>query len=262
MNTTFLDVSVAQFQIFLLVFVRTLGIVAASPVFGHRAVVNQAKAGLALALALVLFPSVPVTLHATTDLLPYAIAAVKELIMGMMFGFVARLVFIAVQFAGEVIGIDIGFGVVNIIDPLSAERISIIGTFMNLIALVVFLLIDGHHTILQALGASFDMVPLGGIQLTEMLGRSIIQLSGGVFVIAAKLAAPVITALFLTSLALGIIARTVPQMNVFIVGFPLKIGVGMGIILVSLPLFNTMLVKFFSQMGANLSIVLQQMCIP
>ena len=262
MNTTFLDVSVAEFQIFLLVFLRTIGILAVSPVFGHRAVINQTKAGLALVLAIVLYSAVPLTLEATTDLFPYAIAAVKELIMGMMFGFVARLVFLAVQFAGEVIGIDVGFGVVNIIDPLSAEQISIIGTFKNLIALVIFLIIDGHHILLNALAESFDMVPLGGVQFTELLGQGLIHITSGVFVMAIKLAAPVITALFLTSLALGIIARTVPQMNVFIVGFPLKIGIGMGMIMATLPFFHIMLVKFFAQMGADLSIVLEQMYKP
>ena len=262
MNATFLDISVAQFQILLLLFVRTIGILAVAPVFGHRAIANQTKAGLAMVLALVLFPAVPITLVVTSDLLPYFFIAIRELIMGMMFGFVTRLVFIAVQFAGEVIGIDVGFGIVNVIDPLSAEQISIIGTFKNLIALVVFLMIDGHHTILQGLAASFEMVPLGGIQFSELLARGLISMTADVFVMAIKMAAPVITALFLTSVALGIIARTVPQMNVFIVGFPLKIGMGMAMLAVSLPLFQTVLIKFFGGMDASLSILLQQMYNP
>ncbi|MDA0745102.1 MAG: flagellar biosynthetic protein FliR [bacterium] len=262
MNTTFLDVSVAEFQVFLVVFIRILGILGTSPVFGHHTVVNQAKIGLALALALALYPASHITLAATTDLIPYVIIVAKELILGMMIGFAARLVFLAVQFAGEVVGIDIGFGVVNIIDPISAQQISIIGTFQNLIALVVFLMINGHHTLLNTIAASFEMVPLGGIQLTEMLARGLISMTANVFLMAIKLAAPVIIALFLTSLALGIIARTVPQMNVFIVGFPLKIGVGMGMLFLSMPLFQTVLIKMFGGMAADLSILLQQMYKP
>lgn len=262
MNTTFLDVSVAQFQIFLLVFVRTLGVLAMAPVFGHHAVISQAKAGFAFALAIALFPAIPVTVAFSGELAPFVFAAVKELVMGLMFGFVARLVFVAVQFAGEIVGIDIGFGIVNVIDPLSAEQISIIGTFKNLIALVTFLLIDGHHVVLHALAQSFSMVPLGGVQLNEMLAQGLIGMTSGVFVMAVKLAAPVVTALFLTSLALGIMARTVPQMNVFVVGFPLKIGVGMAMLAISLPLFQTVLVKLFNQTGPNLSILLQQMYRP
>jgi flagellar biosynthesis protein FliR len=262
MNTTFLDISVAQFQLFLILFIRVLGILASSPVFGHRAFVNQAKVGFALVLSIALYPAVPITLAATTDLFPFVFVVIKELMLGVMVGFVARLVFIAVQFAGEVIGIDIGFGVVNIIDPLSAERISIIGTFKNLLAILIFLIIDGHHVILNAMAASFDMVPLGGVQFTHMLTQGLVSMTSGVFVMAVKMSAPVITALFLTSLALGITARTVPQMNVFIVGFPLKIGIGMGMLLISLPLFMTVLIKFFNGMGAQLSILLQQMYHP
>ncbi len=262
MNTTVFDISVAQFQLFLILFVRVIGVLASAPVFGHRSVINQTKIGFALVLSIALYPAVPITLAATTELLPFVIIVVKELTMGMMLGFVARLVFIAVQFAGEVIGIDIGFGVVNIIDPLSAEQISIIGTFKNLLAILIFLIIDGHHTIINVLAVSFEMVPLGGVQLSEMLARGLIELTSGVFVMAVKLSAPIITALFLTSLALGIIARTVPQMNVFIVGFPLKIGIGMGMLMISLPLFMTVLMKFFGDMGAQFSILLQQMYHP
>ena len=262
MNTTYLDVSVIQFQVFLLVFLRTLGVLAVAPIFGHRAVISQAKAGFAFALALVLFQAAPVTMVVPTDLAPYVIAAVKEITMGIMFGFVARLVFVAVQFAGEVIGIDVGFGVVNVIDPLSAEQISIIGTFKNLIAMVTFLMIDGHHVVLQALAESFVMVPLGGIQLSEMLANGLINMTANVFVMAVKLAAPVVTALFLTSVSLGVMARTMPQMNVFIVGFPLKIAVGMGMMAVTLPMFQTILIRMFYQLGPNLSILLQQMYKP
>ena len=262
MNAAFLDVSVAEFQVLLLLFVRIIGTLAFAPVFGHRVVLSQSKVGLALALTVVLYAALPITLSVSDNLILYTIAVVKELVLGLMVGFVARLVFFAVQFAGEVIGIDIGFGVVNIIDPVSAEQISIIGTFKNLIAIIVFLLIDGHHTILQALAASFEMVPLGGIQLTELLAQGLITMTGQVFVMAAKMAAPIITALFLTSLALGIMARTVPQMNVFIVGFPLKIGVGVAMLMASLPLFQLVLVKFFGGMAANFSMLLQNMYRP
>jgi flagellar biosynthetic protein FliR len=106
------------------------------------------------------------------------------------------------------------------------------------------------------------MVPLGGVQFTELLARGLIGLTADVFVMAIKLAAPVITALFLTSLALGIIARTVPQMNVFIVGFPLKIGVGMAMIMFSIPLFQMVLIKFFGTLAPSMSLMLQQMYTP
>ncbi len=262
MDLTWLDFSVARFQIFLLVFVRIIGVIAVSPFFGHRVVISQVKVGFGLLLSVVLFASMPVQIEPEPNLLPFLILVAKELILGMLFGYTSRLVFFAVQFAGEIIGIDIGFGIVNIIDPMSAEQISVIGTFKNLIAIVTFLAIDGHHVLLNALTMSFQMLPLGGIYLTPGLGEGIIDLTAGVFVMAVQMAAPVITVLFLTSLALGIIARTVPQMNVFIVGFPLKIGVGVMMLMLSLPLFQVVLIKLFARIGPNLSMLLTQMQAP
>ena len=262
MDLTWLDFSVARFQVFLLVFVRIIGVIAVSPFFGHRVIISQAKVGLGLIIAMTLFSSMPVHIDPEPDLLPYIILAGKELILGMLFGFTARLVFFAVQFAGEIIGIDIGFGVVNIIDPLSAEQISVIGTFKNLIAIVTFLAINGHHVLLSALIKSFEMLPLGGIHLSAGLGEGIIDATAQVFIMAIQMSAPVITALFMTSLALGIVARTVPQMNVFIVGFPLKIGVGVAMLMITLPLFQVILVKLFADIGPNLSMVLTQMGTP
>ena len=262
MDLTWLDFSLARFQIFLLVFVRVIGMVAVSPFFGHRVIISQTKVGLCLLLSIILFSSLPVQVEPEPDLLPYILLATKELVLGMLFGYSARLVFFAVQFAGEIIGIDIGFGVVNIIDPMSAEQISVIGTFMNLIAIVTFLAINGHHVMLNALVKSFEMLPLGGIYLSAGVGSGVIDMTAQVFIMAMQMAAPVISALFLTSLALGIIARTVPQMNVFIVGFPLKIGVGVGMMLLSLPLFQVALVRFFGNIGPNLSMLLTQMQVP
>jgi len=262
MDLTWLDFSVARWQVFLLVFVRIIGVIAVSPFFGHRVIISQAKVGLGFVIAVTLFSSMPVHIDPEPNLIPYMILVAKELILGMLFGYTARLIFYAVQFAGEIIGIDIGFGVVNIIDPLSSEQISVIGTFKNLIAIVTFLAINGHHILINALIKSFDMIPLGGIHLSAGLGESVIDTTAQVFIMAIQMAAPVITALFMTSLALGIVARTVPQMNVFIVGFPLKIGVGVAMLMISLPLFQVVLIKLFNNIGPNLSVLLTQMASP
>ena len=174
MNTTFLDISVAQFQLFLILFIRVLGILASSPVFGHRAVVNQAKVGFALVLSIALYPAVPITLAATTDLFPFVFVVIKELMLGVMVGFVARLVFIAVQFAGEVIGIDIGFGVVNIIDPLSAERTEVASLAASYQEAIVDALVDRCH---KALGGYACVAVSGGVSLNSRLRERLVEMA-------------------------------------------------------------------------------------
>jgi flagellar biosynthetic protein FliR len=138
-----------------------------------------------------------------------------------------------------------GLAVANIIDPMSAGQLSIVGEFYYLVSLLVFLMIDGHHAVIEALARSYDIIPIAGGTYSADLGTFIINLTGNVFVLGVKLAAPVIITLFIVNMVLGIVARTVPQMNVFIVGFPLAVGVGILMIYFSFPFFRVVLVNAF-----------------
>ena len=254
-----LTYSLNNFERFMFVFLRVLGILFIAPIFGHRSLFSQAKIGLALVVAIALFPVVPSSLAPYPHVISLAIAVAKELMMGLMIGFVSLLVFMGVQFAGQMVGLDIGFGVANIVDPLSAEQVSILGEFQTLLATVIFLMINGHHMLLRALAASYEMVPLGRVNLSPLLGDKLLSMSGKVFVIGVQLAAPISATLFLTTLALGIVARTIPQMNVFVVGFPLKIVVGIAMLMFTLPIFYATLVKLFGSMESDLSTLLRLM---
>lgn len=233
-----------QFHLFLLILLRVSALLIVAPLFGHRLFLARAKIGLAFAISLVVFPLVASRgLHLPEGFLPYALMMVRELIMGMVLGFAVLLLFIGVQFAGQLAGLQMGFGIINVIDPQSQEQVSVIGQFLNILAILIVLMTDGHHLILRGLFASFEIVPLGGVQLKAPVIEKLIVLAGQIFVIAIKISAPVLVALLLISVALGILARTVPQMNVFIVGFPVQLAVGLGVLLVSLPLFQVLLGK-------------------
>jgi flagellar biosynthetic protein FliR len=178
--------------------------------------------------------------------------AVTEIIAGLVIGFAAILLFMGVQLSGQIIGFQIGFSMVEAFDPSSAQGMSIIGQFQFILALLVFLAIDGHHLLIAAVVQSFSIVPIGHIVFTGDTAQILTRMAVDVFAIAVKLSAPVLVTLFLTDVALGIIARTVPQMNVFIVSFPLKIGAGLLILVASLPFFNFVLTKLFQNMDRDL----------
>lgn len=254
-----LDFTLNNFERFLFVFVRVLGILTIAPIFGHRTVVSQVKVGVALMVAVALFPVVPTVLKQQPHLMLLVLSIVRELLMGLLIGFVSTLVFLAVKFAGELIGLEVGFGVANILDPMSADQISILGEFQTLLATLIFLAINGHHLILRGLASSFDMVPLGGANLSGLLGQNLISATGNVFVMAIQLSAPVMATLFLTTLALGIVARTIPQMNVFIVGFPVKVMVGMAMVMLTLPMFYSAVARLFAGTDRDISTILRLM---
>ena len=226
-----------QFHIFLLILLRISTLLIVAPIFGHRLFLARAKVGLAVMVSMVVFPLVD-GFDVPEGFFPYAVMMVGEVILGLVLGYVVLLLFIGIQFAGQLAGLQMGFGIVNVIDPQSHDQISIIGQFLNILAILMVLTLDGHHIILNGLLGSFEAVPLGGVVLQASIAHKLIALSSEVFVIAIKISAPILVALFLISTAMGVLARTVPQMNVFIVGFPVQLAVGLSVLVATLPLFQ------------------------
>lgn len=242
-----------QFHVFLLVFLRVSALLVVAPIFGHRNWLARAKVGLAFMVAVVLFPMVAdQPLDLPTGPFAYAALMVREVLMGVVLGFTVLLLFVGIQFAGQLAGLQMGFGIVNVIDPQSSNQISIMGQFLNILAILLLLTLNGHHMILSGLVTSFETIPLGGVSFHDGLMLKLISITAQVFVIAIKISAPVLVALFLVTAAMGVLARTVPQMNVFMVGFPLQIAVGMGALVVALPLFAALVERLLHHTNRDL----------
>jgi flagellar biosynthesis protein FliR len=227
-----------QVQIFLLAFVRIASMLALMPIFGSSSIPVQLKAGLALAICFILFPfiqqHVTVPLPSTTGLFVYRI--VMEVFIGIAVGFVATLLFSAVQFAGYMIDVLTGFSFVELVDPFTDTSVTVFGQFNVLIFTIIFFLINGHYFLLLAVEKSFEVIPLLGVAAPagKLMGFLTDQ-TAAVFVIAFKLCAPIFVTLMITQVALGVVARTVPQINVFFVGIPLNIAVAFGTAVIVLP---------------------------
>ncbi len=241
MNVTF-----HQFILFFIIFVRIATIVVTVPFFGFEAVPLHVKAGLSALLSILIFPFVDnVGVRIPTEFVPFVIMIMNEVIIGMVIGFAANILFVGVRFAGELIGLNMGLGIANIIDPLSGEEVSIIGQLEYLLAILLFLCINGHHFLIQALKLSFDIIPVTKTLYSAITVEKLISMSGEIFTVAVKVGSTTLGALFVTSFIMAILARTVPQMNIFIVGFPVTISVGFVMILVSLPFFVYIFNKFY-----------------
>ena len=152
-----------------------------------------------------------------------------------------------------------GMALANVMDPSSSQQVPLLAQFTNLFALLIFIAINAHHWFIKALTHSFQMVPPLNVNFSGSLMEHLIKMSGNMFVIGIQVGAPVIAALLITSVAFGLIARTVPQMNVFIVAMPLKIGVGLLFLGFSLPYFSTFLKEIFGGLGQNIIFVLKAM---
>ena len=237
---------------FLLVAFRTGALFMVVPVFSHDSIPRILRVAVIMIVSFMIYPFTAFSLTQPPATLVHLLMVVfREIAIGYLMGFTVSALFAAVQFAGHVIGLQMGLAVATVIDPMGAGQISIFGEFYYLISLLVFLGINAHHYVIEALVHSFSMVPVGMLTFSSSLAEFLITLTGMIFIVAVKLAAPVIITLFITNAVLGIVARTVPQMNVFIVGFPLSIGIGFALVLISLPIFRIVLVRAIGEMHVS-----------
>ena len=245
--------------VFLLMLTRCSGIFMIAPFFGSLNIPVTIRAAAAFAFTLVLFPVVDGlgTVAAPPSVWAFAGSVLAELFIGWLIGFVAYVCFSAIHMAGKVMDMQVGFAVVNVMDPTSGQQIPLIGSLLYNLGIIVFLVTNGHHVIITALAESFRMVPLAAMQPNLSLTMLLVDFTNGIFVTGMKIAMPVTFAILLVNVALGILARTMPQMNIFVVGIPLQLMVGVGVLSMLLPFYVMFLDVLFNEMYGKISIALQ-----
>ena len=249
-----------QLQMFFAVLVRVAAILMSIPVFSGRNIPVVLKAGFVLAVSLVLYPLVHVEPSVPVAATPlFVIGLAGEILLGVAVGLIVRTIFAGVQLAGQLAGYQMGMAIANVIDPDSSDQIPLISQFYQVLAVLIFVTVNAHHWFLGAMQESFRLVQPYGFQLSASLVKQLIDLGSGIFIIGLKIGAPVMVVLLLTSVAFGLIARTVPQMNVFIVAIPLKIGIGFLFIFFSLPYCTAFLGGLFGELGNRILIMLAAM---
>ena len=233
------NLNYAEFERFLFVFFRVGALVLFVPILGSRQVPSSMKIGFILFLSIVIFPLVEGRpLPEPRGIFDLAIFLISDVTIGLGIAFITRLIFTAVQIAGTVVDFQMGFGVVNVLDPQTDTQVSVTAQFHNIIAILIFLAIDAHHFIIQAIVESFFIINPAEINFASITPEYMLYLFSATFTTAVKIAAPIMAILFFLSVGLGLVARTVPQMNVFIVGFPLQIGVGLLMVGLSISFFS------------------------
>ena len=198
------------------------------PFFNARVIPVLIKAGLALMISMILFPVINHEMIAYPNTLWEVIQLIiTEFIIGMILGLMVELFFEGISMMGQVVGFQTGFAITNILDPQSGVQVSIFSNFAYLVAMVVFLVLNGHHIALSAMRQSFEIINVGSLNLNRQIFQRLLFLSGDMFVIALKIGAPAIAALLFTKVAFALVTKLIPQMNIMIVAFPVQITIGL-----------------------------------
>ncbi len=245
----------------MLVFVRISSFIVTAPIFSGRQIPAQHKIGLSFVLTLVCISVVNEPLEPVADGM-LILLILKEFLIGAVLGMIANIIFYAVQFAGTLIDFQIGFFMANMFDPTFQTNTQVTGQFKNVLAILVLLATNGHHLLIQGVLASFDWVGLKELVPAWSDGRMASQILDSVsqmFMAGFMMAVPIIGTLFVVDVALGIISKTVPQMNLIAIFPPVKILLHFTIYTFILPSFFYLLAKLFEMMYESMSSIMKIM---
>ncbi|MBI4577929.1 MAG: flagellar biosynthetic protein FliR [Planctomycetes bacterium] len=255
------DWTLRQFLLFVLLLFRMAGLFVIAPLFRSAGIPPQALIGLAALTAVLVMPAVARMDPALpTELGGYTVAALAEGVVGYLIGFSAELVFSGAQLAGLYVGQQMGLTIASVIDPISNEQQSVLGQFKFLFAMLIFLTVNGHHLLIAVVVDSFRVVPPLGCRFGEALGRHVAyQQFTEMMEASVRLSAPALVALLMATVAMALLARTVPEVNIFIIGFGLRVLIGIVFVMLSLPLLGRLLRASFDLLETDLRQVVRLM---
>jgi flagellar biosynthetic protein FliR len=216
-------------------FFRILALFSSAPLLSHQSVPMQLRIGLALLITVLVAPALPVAAAVSPYSLPGVLLVVQQVLVGVAMGFAIQIAFAAAELAGDLIGLQMGLSFASFIDPARNEETPIVGSFLGLLLMLLFFAANGHLLLIGAVGESFRSIPVGINGLHWLAWRELVGAGALVFSAGLQIALPVIAALILANLALGVLTRTAPQLNLFAVGFPVTLLVGMLVLLLALP---------------------------
>jgi flagellar biosynthetic protein FliR len=235
------------FFVFLIILLRVSSIIVFAPIFSSSSIPAQVKVAFALIFSVVLYPSANQYIHVTDfSVLNIAVTVIRELILSVALGFCIHFVWAGIELGAQLVGFMMGFSIANVLSPEENLQISILAEFESIMAVLIFLIIDGHHIFIRAMADSFKMVPVGEFVLNQNVFDILMKLTAMMFGVSFKILAPAIIALVVTNVVFGIIARMMPQMNIMIAAFPLSIGIGLFVLGVSFSYSAYVVAKYYN----------------
>ena len=240
--------SMEQLSVYFLILMRVLSFLAATPLLSLRGIPSLLKIGFSLILAYILYLAVPAQTLQEGSLLAYGILAAKEVLFGLALGYVVNLIFICIQMAGQLVDFQIGFSMATYYDPLTSNRVSLFSNLYYWVGIALFFAVNGHHYLIYAMTQSFELVPLGQLSFGQLDLDGIVTLFADMFRIAFEIAMPIIFIVLLADVIMGILSRSVPQINILMLNLPLKMLIGILAAIVLLPAFGNMLLSLIESL--------------
>lgn len=237
--------------------IRVLALISTAPILGERVINKRVKIGLAFMITWIIAPSIPasnVTIFSAAGFW----VALQQILIGIALGFTMQFAFAAVRTAGEIIGLQMGLSFATFFDPASKLNMPVVARFMDMLAMLLFLTLNGHLWMISMLVDTFHTLPINGDPLNSNAFYALAKSGGLIFLNGLMLALPIVTLLLTLNLALGLLNRMSPQLSVFAIGFPLTLSIGMAVFIALMPLIAPFCEHLFSEIFSLLSDILSE----
>jgi flagellar biosynthesis protein FliR len=247
------------FATFLLCLARIIGFFVQAPIWGSNHINKPILIGFSLLVTIVVWPNILIPKDLPGGAITMVLLLLINISIGLVIGFVSFIPMGMAQFGGEMMDIQMGLSSAAANDPSSKGTINLIRRLKFYLAMIFYMMMDGHHVLLKSVAKSFDIVPLTGVQFSAMLINELIRMTNELLYVGVQIAMPVIGALFIVQIALGIMAKVAPQMNVFMLSFPLNILAGMSLLTAAIPFYTRLLRIVFERNFDDIITALQYM---
>ena len=253
------DFAVEDIEVFLLIVVRISGFIYTAPLFSLASIPRKVKAGLSIFMALVIFSTFRDVQLNYVGIIGYAVLIIRELITGILIGFSASMCIYILNFAGQMIDMEIGFSMVNELNPVAKIQTTITANLYTYLVMLVMLLSDFHLHLIKAILDTFKLIPLGKSVFKSGLYDNVVQFMSDYFIIGFRIILPVFTTILIVNIVLGILAKVAPQMNMFVIGMQLKVFVGLFVLFFVIALLPQVTDFLFSEMKTIIQQIVQNL---
>lgn len=254
-----LDTLFDKYTLFLLILIRMSGAILINPIFGRRNIPNNIKIGLTLMMAVTLTASSTVPVPEFTGIIEFALKGILEFMIGFVISIVMNVFFSSIMTAADLIDMQLGIGMSKVFDPGSSSSVPVTGSFYNAFLIMLFFSTNGHITLFKLLGDTITALPCGGNLSIEGAFSAVAGIFGSSLTLAVKFAFPIIAIEFIAETGLGVLTRTVPNINVFSVGIQLKLFIGLLVMLLLSPIFGLFCDELYNKMFTGITGILRMM---
>lgn len=254
-----MTLTLENFELFFLILVRMSGFIYTAPLFSLRSVPVRVKAGFSIFISIILFYTIPLSATEYVGIIGFAILVIKEAIAGALMGLFSNIAYHILAFAGQIVDMEIGFSMINQLDPVTRIQTTITANLYGYLVLLLMVTTNLHHFFLKAVVDSYQLIGIGEVVFPPNMYRLMVRFIVDYFVIAMRIVLPVFAAILVVNTILGILAKVAPQMNMFVIGMQLKVLVGLLVIYLIIGLTPSVADYIFNEMMDLLRSIIEVM---